>query len=451
VTTSSDEIASALELNAADFMTETPDIEAASSFDSSELDAFAESLAEETLAESVGNDRHQPELDVASGDFTLEDEHITEVVEPFETELASELDDILSEVAEIRAQSQLQAASLAELALPESALSQANEDFEEAQLSVADVSSMLQDDEDDADLGSEPVLAVATEMTVESVDTADSDEILLDDFDPMSSIDDPAELSELATLENDVNTAMPDLEELDDNSVSRLYESISSVERPSKVLDEYPELELMDELLSDSDADLIFPEDDLTEQVNLLNSTFENSSDNQKLQPTDPSLLAELDDLEHTNFDDMLSELDQFETATVEPHQDLQSAKRVLAELDAAQQGQQQTGTSAAEHDIPDYVHIDKLLAASEDDEPELVTKGTLNIDVGLADFEDLISADEMGDVDHADAGYAGRLDLVRAYNEIGDADSAGQLIKEILASDAPAHVKQEALTLQQS
>ena len=56
-----------------------------------------------------------------------------------------------------------------------------------------------------------------------------------------------------------------------------------------------------------------------------------------------------------------------------------------------------------------------------------------------------------MGDVDHTDAGYAGRLDLVRAYNEIGDADSAGQLIKEILASDAPAHVKQEALTLQQS
>ena len=451
VTTSSDEITTALELNAADFMTETPDIEPASSFDSSELDAFAESLAEETLTESVGNDRSQPELDVASGDFSLEDEHITEVVEPFETELANELDDILSEVAEIRAQSQLQAASLAELALPESALSQANEDFEEAQLSVADVSSMLQDDEDDADLGSEPVLAVATEMTVESVDTADSDEILLDDFDPMSSIDDPAELSELATLENDVNTAMPDLEELDDNSVSRLYESISSVERPSKVLDEYPELELMDELLSDSDADLIFPEDDLTEQVNLLNSTFENSSDNKKLQPTDPSLLAELDDLEHTNFDDMLSELDQFETATVEPDQDLQSAKRVLAELDAAQQGQQQTGTSTAEHDIPDYVHIDKLLAASEDDEPELVTKGTLNIDVGLADFEDLISADEMGDVDHADAGYAGRLDLVRAYNEIGDADSAGQLIKEILASDAPAHVKQEALTLQQS
>ena len=451
VKNSAEEITTASELNAADFMTETPEIEPASSFDSSELDAFAESLAEETLAESVGNDRNQPELDVASGDFSLEDEHITEVVEPFETELASELDDILSEVAEIRAQSQLQAASLAELSLPESALSQANEDFEEAQLSVADVSSMLQDDEDDADLDSEPLLAVAPETTVETAETTDSDEILLDDFDAMSSMADSAELSELATLEDDVNTAMPDLEELDDNSVSRLYESISSVERPSKVLDEYPELELMDELLSDSDADLIFPEDDLTEQVNLLDSNFEKFSDNKKLQATDPSLLAELDDLEHTNFDDMLSELDQFETATVEPEQDLQSAKRVLAELDAAQQGQQQSGTSAAEHDIPDYVHIDKLLAASEEDEPELVTKGTLNIDVGLADFEDLISADEMGDVDHADAGYAGRLDLVRAYNEIGDADSAGQLIKEILASDAPAHVKQEALTLQQS
>ena len=147
----------------------------------------------------------------------------------------------------------------------------------------------------------------------------------------------------------------------------------------------------------------------------------------------------------------MMTELDQFETATLAPEQDLESAKRVLAELAESQQSQQNSQLAAADHDIPDYVHIDKLLAATEDDEPEVIPQGALNIDVGLADFEDLISADEMGDVDHADAGYAGRLDLVRAYNEIGDADSAGQLIKEILASDAPAHVKQEALALQQS
>ncbi|RVU40536.1 hypothetical protein EOE67_05650 [Rheinheimera riviphila] len=446
-------------LTAADFVADMPESEPASTFDSSELDAFAESLAEETLAESEVTELSDDDLALVAAEFALEDEHITEAVEPDEADLASELDDILSEVAEIRAQSQLHAATLAELSLPGSALAQAAEDFEEAQISVADVSSMLQDNDDD-----EPdFVASASELQTpaEFSELTDNDEILLDDFEPTASKTasaGPEDLSEFVTLDDHdaAKTPMPDLEELDDNSVSRLYESLSSVERPSKVLDEYPELELSDDLLSDSDADIIFPDDDLTDEAALLDTAFASVVDADSAVvgnalATDPTILSELHALEHTNFDEMLSELDQFETASVAPEQDLQSAKRVLAELDASQYTQQNTEVAAADHDIPDYVHIDKLLAASEDDELEPVNKGVLNIDVGLADFEDLISADEMGDVDHADAGYAGRLDLVRAYNEIGDADSAGQLIKEILASDAPAHVKQEALTLQQS
>lgn len=468
--------ATAPELTAADFMADALEVEPVSTFDSSELDAFAESLAEETLEESELTEIDEAEVALVAAELALEDEHITEAVEPDEAELASELDDILSEVAEIRAQSQLQAATLAELALPESAIVEANEDFAEAQISVADVNSMLQDnDEDEMNDQVEAVMP----KTAETPEQVEHDDVLLDGLDaeitqqPLvhASLDEPTaaesfksgsdaeDLTEFATLDDEPNKApMPDLEELDDNSVSRLYESISSVERPSKVLDEYPELELSDDLLTDdllteSDADIIFPDDELTEEVALLNSAFDEALDNsnfeqQKNLSADPALLAELNELEHTNFDEMLSELDQFETATVAPEQDLQSAKRVLAELDATQQN---TVLAAADHDIPDYVHIDKLLAASEDEEAESVPQGALNIDVGLADFEDLISADEMGDVDHADAGYAGRLDLVRAYNEIGDADSAGQLIKEILASDAPAHVKQEALSLQQS
>lgn len=450
-------------LTAADFVADMPEAEKVSTFDSSELDAFAESLAEETLAESAVTELNDDDLTLVAAEFALEAEHITEAVEPDEADLASELDDILSEVAEIRAQSQLHAATLAGLSLPESALAEANEDFDEASISVADVSSMLQDnDDDEPDFVAAPASAPVLPASAEFSELPDSDDIMLDDFDPVApkiASADPEELSEFATLDdNDIDkTPMPDLEELDDNSVSRLYESLSSVERPSKVLDEYPELELSDDLLADSDADLIFPDDDLTDETALLETAFDNAFDSGNeveagnVLATDPTLLSELNALEHTNFDEMLSELDQFEAVTVAPEQDLQSAKRVLAELDAAQQTQQNTVVAAADHDIPDYVHIDKLLAASEDDELEPVSKGVLNIDVGLADFEDLISADEMGDVDHADAGYAGRLDLVRAYNEIGDADSAEQLIREILASDAPAHVKQEALTLQQS
>jgi FimV-like protein len=441
------------------------DVEPVSTFDSSELDAFAESLAEETLIDTELTEIDDEEVALVAAELALEEEHITEADE---AELAGELDEILSEVAEIRAQSQLQAASLAELALPASAVAEANEDFADAQMSVADVSSMLQDlDEDDE----QTHLSDADEFDLQTnallAEPNLDDEILLDAAEPaparlQSAESHSAHHSELADL-NDFEmldaephqTPMPDLEELDDNSVSRLYEQLSSVERPSKVLDEYPELELTDELLLESDAEMIFPDADLMSIADSLDDAPSHHADHLKdtdiIVEDDSSLLDELNDLEHTNFDEMLSELDQFETATLAPEQDLQSAKRVLAELDAAQQSQQNAQQAAAEHDIPDYVHIDKLLAASEDDESEIASPGALNIDVGLADFEDLIAADEMGDVDHADAGYAGRLDLVRAYNEIGDADSAGQLIKEILASDAPAHVKQEALNLQQS
>ena len=380
------------DLNATDFMADASQTEQANTFDSTELDAFAESLAEETLTDTDVSEITEAELDAVAAEFALEDEHITEAVEPDEAELASELDDILSEVAEIRAQSQLQAASLAELSLPESAVAAANEDFEEAQMSVAGVSSMLQDNDDDDDsanhhrVDAQPVVTISTAIH----ELGDSDEILLDDIDAVASPSGSEELSEFATLEDDFNkTPMPDLEELDDNSVSRLYESLSSVERPSKVLDEYPELEMSDDLLADSDADLIFPDDDLnddlTDEAALFERAFDGASAaeqssiaDERSRQSDPTLLAELNDLEHTNFDEMLSELDQFETATVEPEQDLQSAKRVLAELDATQQTQQNTELAGADHDIPDYVHIDKLLAASEDDEPEPVSKGAL-------------------------------------------------------------------------
>jgi pilus assembly protein FimV len=453
------------DLSSSDSIADAIDVEPVSTFDSSELDAFAESLAEETLIDTELTEIDDEEVAQVAAELALEEEHITEADE---AELAGELDEILSEVAEIRAQSQLQAASLAELALPASAVAEANEDFADAQISVADVSSMLQDldeDDDHRPLSSTDEFDLQTSEVL--AEPSQDDEILLDEAElaptPQKATEshtavhsDLADLNDFEMLDAEPNqTPMPDLEELDDNSVSRLYEQLSSVERPSKVLDEYPELELTDELLLDSDVEMIFPDADLMSIADSLDDAPSLQPDHFKdadiIVEDDSSLLDELNDLEHTNFDEMLSELDQFETATLAPDQDLQSAKRVLAELDAAQQSQQNPQQAAAEHDIPDYVHIDKLLAASEDEESEIVSPGALNIDVGLADFEDLIAADEMGDVDHADAGYAGRLDLVRAYNEIGDADSAGQLIKEILASDAPAHVKQEALNLQQS
>jgi len=419
-------------------------------FDSSELDAFAESLAEEQLSDENG--QQQP--------LTQDDEEpITELLEADETELFNELDDILTEVAQIRAQSQ-QAAALTELELPSAALELAQQDFDEADLSVADISQMLQEaDESAVAIEAEPTtlseLAVEPELddiglpsTVpEADDTFSADDILLDE--ELGLADETA--AELQQAEaQDAAQNMPDLEELDDDSVSKLYDAISSVERPSKVLDEYPELALEDEFAADAD---IFPDDAqlLTAQPELIDLALtEPELLSQAEQMADKALLSELSELEDSNFDDMLQALDELQPDLLLTDDEPSSDTVAIAAESVTQAPEPAETAQLPAHDLPDYVHIDKLLAATEEDIEAEMAPG-LNIDVGLADFEDLIAADEMGDVDQADAGFAGQLDLIRAYNEIGDTDSAQQLIKEILASDAPAHVKQEAIHLQNS
>ena len=412
-------------------------------YDSSELEAFAESLADEQLAENADTGTSQHATSDAGNVNGVNDEFDADDLMAAEDEagLIDELDEILNEVAEIRAQSQQSKAQLAELELPDEALALASADFAEAEISVADVSAMLSDDADPTqpaeinivtpvDL---PIADIFATDDVDHHDFIDIEELLLDDHPSnQQEVELAAEsaaeteyLSEFADLEDD-QTGMPDLQQTDDNSVARVFEGLSSVERPSKVLDEYPDLQL-----DENDLQHILTEDpDEALDLMLIESSAEQES---------------LADLEDVNFDELLSGLDDYVTPVADPQTDQNKAAEVLAELEALQQSQSRYSADDDAVGLPDFVNIDKLLAATEDQTEHDAEPRALNIDVGLADFEDLIAADEAGDVDHADAGFAGQLDLVRAYIEIGDADSANHLIKEIMASDAPAHVKQEA------
>jgi FimV-like protein len=412
-------------------------------YDSSELEAFAESLADEQLAENVDTGTSQHATSDTGNVNGVNDEFDADDLMAAEDEagLIDELDEILNEVAEIRAQSQQSKAQLAELELPDEALALASADFAEAEISVADVSAMLSDDADatqptETNMVTPVDLPIADIFATDDVDPhdfIDIEELLLDDHpsnqqEAELAAESAAEteyLSEFADLEDD-QTGMPDLQQTDDNSVARVFEGLSSVERPSKVLDEYPDLQL-----DENDLQQISTEDsDEALDLMLAESSAEQES------------LADLDDV---NFDELLSGLDDYVTQVADPQTDQNKAAEVLAELEALQQSQSRYSADDDAVGLPDFVNIDKLLAATEDQTEPDAEPRALNIDVGLADFEDLIAADEAGDVDHADAGFAGQLDLVRAYIEIGDADSANHLIKEIMASDAPAHVKQEA------
>jgi FimV-like protein len=484
----------------------SPDVTA--QFDSSELDAFAESLAEEVLpGPDQSSDQVQPEED---------DENITELLEPDTTELYNELEDILTEVAELRAQSQQQSSALAELTLPASALDEAAADFADAELSAADVSAMLQDDtQDDTDVAADaafteqvsdftatttaevvddaediidiaelleeqdmPSLAVAQDIqdradddfspaanivaehaqaeptTASAMSTAQSSAMLDEDIPPTAellanSVGNDILLDSLSDFDVDIDNAanatlMPDLQLGDDQSVSRLSEGSASVERPSKMLESYPELDFTEDM---SDESLIYPDE-------MTASEPDPFADFAPALVPDADFPDELAALEDIQFDQLLSELDELElpssSQTTVPVSVAQSTDlnelSLLAEFAVDPVPSSEASSSSTEEGL-DFLQIDKLLASTEDESTDEQLQ-PLQIDVGLADFPDLISPDEVGDVDLADAGFAGRLDLVRAYNEIGDADSAEQVVKEILASDAPDYVKQEALSL---
>lgn len=332
-----------------------------------------------------------------------------ELEEVDDADLIDELDEILNEVAEIRAQSQV--SDLHNLQLPQEALDGASQDFAEAALTPQAVSQMLA--EPDADLTADPD-DVAIEQALQGESLAELE--YLNDF---------AELDE-----------MPDLQQSDDASVQKPGEAAASVERPSRVLDSYPELAL-DEL---QDAE-IYPDADPLSELSELSAQDELAA------------LDELTGLEHTSFDELLSELTPAVTdaspsdtpVNDNAEQAVTSVADARSDVATPDVATPDVATSDELDDLlPDYVHIDKLLAATEE-QLSPATEPALNIDVGLADFEALIAADELHDPDHHDAGFAGQLDLIRAYIEIGDADSANQLIKELMGSDAPAHVKAEA------
>lgn len=432
-------------------------------FDPTDLDAFAESLADEML-------QAQPsELVEELQDDDLE----LDVLDDDSADSNSELDAILSEVAELRAQSAAAQQQLPEQ-IPAQAWQEAAEDFAQAPISLTDVNQMLQEDDveialpaqvDDhedilLDSWSEPsadddnIDSLIEEMTahieasakneseatslevleneVFSANAAQADDTARDD-----AIE--AELAEHADAETEYLTEfaeleahleMPDLaveEALDDLPASRAQ---LAVENPSRVLDAYPELDL-----EDVELDSIFPDELVDDNEPLDAFALEQDS------------TGELTELDASDFDALLADLVDVPEDVLQ-QQDAQSTAKALEDLASLPELNDDDNETVEDGALlPDYVQIDKLLAAAEDHQVVDDSK-PLNVDVGLSEFEDLIAADEHGDVDLQDNGYASRLDLVRAYIEIGDQESADQLIHELLASDAPEHVKAEAKSL---
>ncbi|MDP2714000.1 FimV/HubP family polar landmark protein [Rheinheimera sp.] len=309
-------------------------------------------------------------------------------------------------------------------------------DDDDAALLSAELTELLEQVEDSrpavapAEPEPEPEHQVAGQQDVEQLQENElqQDELLAQDMllqDDEPNADTDIEDSTLAAL---------DLTATEDDSVVRPGEAALSVENPSKILPEYPQLELTD--------------DDLLSDLELLPADDEAVTDTATAaQDEIPEI--ELDPLPDAQFDSLMSELeamaDVIESDDAGAVQD-DDAALLVDDLTAAQQDSGSDFNFAED----DFVEIDKLLADAGQQEQDTQRFDKLNVDVGLNDYAAIIGEHEQRDVDTEDNGYAAKLDLVRAYIEIDDRESADLLLDEILASDVPDNIKAEAQKLKQ-
>jgi pilus assembly protein FimV len=187
---------------------------------------------------------------------------------------------------------------------------------------------------------------------------------------------------------------------------------------------------------------------DYVDVESLLEDASEEAPDSElDLSEEDISEIKEaqaLNDLESTDFDDILSEIesgatsddDSLEADDIEPPLD----------IDIAGESRNEPVLDSAPEPVEDFVEIESLLEGDEDPE-ELEPYDRAKMDVGLDDFDSLMGSDEMVDVDAEEDGYSAQLDLAKGYLEIGDEENALLTLEEVLA-DGPDGVKEEANAL---
>lgn len=420
-----------------------------SHFDSSELDEFAESLADEELSTPASVELEEDgEIDI---DALLDG--------------STNWSDATSSVA---------------VSEPEPEGSGSPEELTPASDSALSTDTHLEFDEDDYPLSPDDVALLLSDEAKPQDGAempahfhADHAE-LVDEVEPEIT----AELTETEAkdvwqdlteqaMDAELIESLPDeLDLQEDLSVSRVSAASLSVENPSKVLEEYPELEFSDDATSADEA-----EDELDEDQ--LHTAEVAAVDTAATQQANEDISAELDALEGTDFDALLADYAQVDTQTKLVDEQITDA--VLAELNSLEPAEsdfsaipQNTGeqdnsdvtTEIAEQEQLSasklaqsdelelsLLALDKLLDDSED-EPQLSQNLVRNRDVGLEDYQDFIAAQHEPELDPAEQGFAADLDLIRAYIEIGEQEGAEHLIDKVLSSAAPEHIKQEAQSL---
>ena len=241
------------------------------------------------------------------------------------------------------------------------------------------------------------VLKDLTSNVAVSIGSLDDLEFSADDFITKDPISEPAPLPTLDDIES--------IEDFDDSELDNAFnENIdsSTLESAQNSNDELDDLPGLGDWLDDE----VKPDD-----------TQIASSEGKDI----------IEELEESSFDEMLESIDLDDDIPVAEEDD--TGFDIAALLDETPQNED---IDVNELDSEDFLDVEALLNDSLSAESEDEIDRALNLEFPLEPFVSEQDSLEMIDVD-ADDGLGAKLDLAHAYIEIGEEESARELLDEIL------------------
>ena len=268
-----------------------------------------------------------------------------------------------------------------------------------------------------------------------------------------------------STIDNEEFDIDQIIDEATQNTVKTVPENQELIEDDAfevgdDILSEAFDEETLAKLLDENEAEQLAEQ--LTEQATELSPDFSDQNvlagllNDDELKSDKASVANEINDiqeLDNLNFDELLANIEEESSVANKAANFNETADKddgfTLEDFDNFNP-KASAVDSFAEDNIDtekDFVSVDSLLSASQDDVTLNEPYKRSNIDVGLNDFPEFTHDVNPIDVDIDENGVAAKLDLAKVYIEIGDEDNAEVILKEVVKL-GDAHQKAEAQNL---
>jgi pilus assembly protein FimV len=276
--------------------------------------------------------------------------------------------------------------------------------------------------------------------------------LLSADFSDILAKTSEAELSEPTQLsENSIEEEEFDIDELiADVDFSNEGATEEFIEEEQSLIEEEP-LDIGDDLISET-----FDEDTLTDLLtdeksetaielspdfsdqNVLADLLNDNDEDSSSQVSEASEINDIQELDNLNFDELLANIEEESSVANQAANfnqiPVDNDELTLESFDNFNS----SVSSTTSNDDENFVSVDSLLSASQDEISVEEPYEKANIDVGLNEFPEFTNDVNPIDVDIDENGITAKLDLAKVYLEIGDEDNAQVILKEVVKLGDP-------------